>query len=209
MLIVRDFSNMFQRMSGMPVNSRGGQDMLKRAGIDTNSRQYQAVMQSMSEHGGVGYTNVQAIKNRMSRYDKDGDYISPFSGLAGLVVTDKNRGEKNRIIDIPESSRDAMFELTKREFIRENGIGNGDTTNRYDVYLDLYRKMDKQDRLAAGHTLEQYERAYTQAFVDAVKAIDPKWRLGDSILAGALDGITRESIDNSFVKPGGSLDLMI
>lgn len=29
MLIVRDFSNMFQRMSGMPVNSRGGQDMLK------------------------------------------------------------------------------------------------------------------------------------------------------------------------------------
>ena len=91
----------------------------------------------------------------MSRYDKDGDYISPFSGLAGLVVTDKNRGEKNRIIDIPESSRDAMFELTKREFIRENGIGNGDTTNRYDVYLDLYRKMDKQDRLAAGHTLEQ------------------------------------------------------
>ncbi len=65
--------------------------MLKRAGIDTNSRQYQAVMQSMSEHGGVGYTNVQAIKNRMSRYDKDGDYISPFSGLAGLVVTNKNR----------------------------------------------------------------------------------------------------------------------
>ena len=64
MLIVRDFSNMFQRMSGMPVNSRGGQDMLKRAGIDTNSRQYQAVMQSMSEHGGVGYTKCSGYQKQ-------------------------------------------------------------------------------------------------------------------------------------------------
>lgn len=210
MLMIRDFSNRFQQISGMPINGKGGKNTLKKAGIDTSSKQYRAVMRSMSAAcSGVGYTNVQAIKNRMSRYDKDGDYISPVTGLAGLAGTEKNLAEKNRIIDIPESSRDAMFELTKREFIRENGIGNGDTTNRYDVYLDLYRKMDKQDRLAAGHTLEQYERAYTQAFVDAVKAIDPKWRPGDSIPAGALDGITRESIDNSFVKPGGSLDLMI
>lgn len=126
MLIVRDFSNRFQQISGMPINSKGGKDMLKRAGIDTNSKQYQAVMKSMSAAcSGVGYTNVQAIKNRMSRYDKDGDYISPVTGLAGLVVTEKNCAEKNRIIDIPESSRDEMFELTKKEFLQENGVGNG------------------------------------------------------------------------------------
>ena len=110
MLMIRDFSNRFQQISGMPINSKGGKDMLKRAGIDTNSKQYQAVMKSMSAAcSGVGYTNVQAIKNRMSRYDKDGDYISPVTGLAGLVVTEKNRAEKNRIIDIPESSRDEMW----------------------------------------------------------------------------------------------------
>lgn len=206
MLIVRDFSNRFQQMSGMPINSKGGKNMLKKAGIDTNSKQYQAVMQSMSSacHG-VGYTNVQAIKNRMSRYDKDGDYISPVTGLAGLVVTDKNRAEKNRIIDIPESSRDEMFELTKKEFLRENGVGNGDTTKRSDVYLNLYRKMDKNDRLAAGNTLRQYERAYTQAFVDAAKAVDPKWEPGKAIPSSALDGITRESIDSSLVKSGSEL----
>ena len=48
MLIIRDFSNRFQQISGMPINSKGGKDMLKRAGIDTNSKQYQAVMKSMS-----------------------------------------------------------------------------------------------------------------------------------------------------------------
>ncbi len=206
MLIVRDLSNRFQEISGMPINSKGGKNMLKKAGIDTNSKQYQAVMGSMSAAcSGVGYTNVQAIKNRMSRYDKDGDYISPVTGLAGLVVTDKNRAEKNRIIDIPESSRDEMFELTRKEFLRENGVGNGDTTKRSDVYLNLYRKMDKNDRLAAGNTLRQYERAYTRAFVDAVKTVDPKWKPGKAIPSGALDGITRESIDSSLVKSGSEL----
>ena len=206
MLIIRDFSNRFQQISGMPINSKGGKDMLKRGGIDTNSKQYQAVMKSMSAAcSGVGYTNVQAIRNRMSRYDKDGDYISPVTGLAGLVVTEKNRAEKNRIIDIPESSRDEMFELAKKEFLQENGVGNGDNTRRSDVYLNLYRKMDKKDRLAAGNTLRQYERAYIQAFVDAVKKVNPKWEPGKPIPSEALDGITRESIDNLLVQSGGSL----
>ena len=89
------------------LNSSSVQAQLKAAGIDTGSKQYQAVIQSMSAAGnGAGYTNIQAIKNRMSRYDKDGDYICPVTGLAGLVVTEKNRAEKNRIIPIPESSRD-------------------------------------------------------------------------------------------------------
>ena len=206
MLIIRDFSNRFQQMSGMPINSKGGKDILRKAGIDTNSKQYQAVMQSMSSAShGVGYTTVSAIKNRMSRYDKDGDYVSPLTGMAGLVVTDKNRASKNKIISIPESSRDEMFELTKKEFLRENGVANGDTTKRTDVYMNLYRKMNKNDRLAAGHTLEQYERAYTQAFVDAVKKINPKWEPGKPIPDGALDGITRESIDNSLVTSGSEL----
>ena len=209
MSMIMDYGFLLQSMPGTSKTNRTGnfslsqlnsssvQAQLKAAGIDTGSKQYQAVIQSMSAAGnGAGYTNIQAIKNRMSRYDKDGDYICPVTGLAGLVVTEKNRAEKNRIIPIPESSRDEMFELTKREFLRENGVGNGDTTNRSDVYLNLYRKIHKNDRLAAGNTLEQYERVYTQAFVNAVKAVNPKWKPGDLIPEGALDGITRESIEN-------------
>ena len=63
----------------------------------------------------------------------------------------------------------------------------------------------KDDRLAAGNTLSQYERAYRQAFVDAVKAVDPKWEPGKAIPSGALDGITRESVESSLVKSGGKL----
>ncbi len=64
--------------------------------------------------------------------------------------------------------------------MRENGVGNGDTTRRSDVYLNLYQKMDKNDRLAAGNTLRQYERAYTQAFADAVKKADPQMGAGQA-----------------------------
>ncbi len=171
-----DYGFLFQTMFGTSKTNATGsfklsqlsnssvQAQLKAAGIDTSSKQYKAVIQSMSAAcKGIGYTNIQAIKNRMSRYDSDGDYISPVTGMAGLVVTEKNRAEKEKIISIPESSRDEMFELTKQEFLRENGVGNGDTTKRSDVYLNLYRKMDKNDRLAAGNTLRQYEQAYTQA----------------------------------------------
>lgn len=143
----------------------------------------------------------------MSRYDKDGDYISPVTGMAGLVITDKNVANKNKITSIPESSRDEMFELTKREFIQENGIGNGDTTKRTDVYINMYRKMDKNDRLAAGNTLRQYERAYTQAFVNAIKTVDPKWEVGKPIPSGVLDNIKRENVEALMSTSGNSVGI--
>ena len=150
----------------------------------------------------------------MKNYDKDGDYINPINGLAGLLVTDENMAEKNRIIDIPESSRQEMFDLTKKEFLQENGVSNGDRTKRSDVYTHLYRKMKKEDRLAAGHTLEQYERAYRKAFIEEVKKVSPSWQVGRPIPSGALDGITRESVESTLVQNGSSLvkqsmDIMI
>lgn len=36
-----------------------------------------------------------------------------------------------------------MFEQTKKEFLRENGVLNGDTTKRSDVYTNMYRKVKK------------------------------------------------------------------
>lgn len=207
MLIVRDISNRFQQISGMPLSSSKTRAKLKQSGINTNSMQYKAAISSMerSVSGGIGYTTVQGIKNRMRRFDKDGDHINPFTGLAGLEVTDKNRASKNKIISIPESSRDEMFESTKREFLRENGVHNGNTTKRTDVYINLYRKMQKNDRLAAGHTLDQYERQYYQAFYDAAKTADPNWEIGRPVQPGALDHITRESVESSLVKSGGEL----
>ncbi len=218
---IMDYSFLFQNMPGASktsktniigsfqlsqLNSSSVQAQLKAAGINTNSKQYKAALkQMMSNANGAMYANVQGIKNLMKGYDKNGDWIDPTTGLTGLLVTEENAASRKRIISIPESSKDEMFELTKKEFLRENGVSNGDRTKRSDVYTNMYRKVQKDDRLAAGHTLEQYERAYRQAFVDAARKADPKWEIGKPIPSGALDGITRESIDSTLVKSGSKL----
>ena len=40
-----------------------------------------------------------------------------------------------------------------------------------------------------------YERIYRQAFYDAAKTADPNWEIGKPIKEGALDNVTRESIE--------------
>lgn len=217
---ITDYSFLFQSMFGMKSNagmvnplrvsslsSGSVQAQLKAAGIDMNSAQYKAAIKEMTKHAGSSgmFTNVQAIKNLMSQYDKDGDYIDPNTGLAGLVVTEENAVSRKKLISISESSLEDMFEVTKKEFLQGNGMGNGDTTRRSDVYTDLYRKMGKKDRLAAGYTLSQYEKAYTQAFIAAAKAADPTWKAGKPIKSGALDGITRETVEANLSKSGNRL----
>ena len=218
---ITDYSFLFESMFGTKstkgtsiigsfqlsqLNSSSIQAQLKAAGIDTNSRQYKAAIKEMMQNGnGAMYTNIQCIINSMKCYDKDGDFINPRNGLAGLVLTAENVGSQKRIISISESSKDEMFELTKKEFLRENGVLNGDTTRRTDVYDNLYRKTEKNDRLAAGYTMEQYERAYRQAFLDAARKADPKWEIGKPIPFGALDGITRESVESQLAKSGNTL----
>ncbi len=217
-----DYTYLFQNMPGVSktstnligsfqlsqINSGSVQSQLRAAGIDTNSKQFKAVMKEMmsaSKGNGAMFTNIQAIKNSMKSYDQDGDYIDPTTGLAGLLVTEENESSRKRIISIPESSKEEMFEQTKREFLRENGVLNGDTTKRSDVYTNMYRKVTKKDRLAAGYTMQQYERSYRQAFLDAARKADPSWEIGRPIPAGALDGITRASVENA----RGALDVRI
>lgn len=141
---ITDYSFLFQSMFGRKstnlvntiqlsqLNSGSVKSQLKAAGIDTNSKQY----------------------------NSSGDWIDSNTGLTGLNVTDENRNSYKHTISIPESSRDEMFELAKKEFLKENGTLNGDTTKRESVYTNLYKKMKKDDRLSAGWTLEQYEHQY-------------------------------------------------
>ena len=150
---ITDYGFLFQQMFGTKgtkstsaigsfqlsqLNSSSIQSQLKAAGIDTNSAQYKAaIKQMMSNANGAMYTNIQSIKNLMKSYDKDGDYIDPTTGLAGLLLTDENASSQKRIISILESSKDEMFEQTKKEFLQENGVLNGDTTKRSDVYTNI------------------------------------------------------------------------
>ena len=207
---ITDYSFLFQSISGSTktnrvnniqmsqIGSKSVRTQLKAAGIDTNSKQYKAAIKNMQKgSNGMMFTNVNAIKNQMKQYDSNGDWIDPDTGMTGLLVTDENRNSYKHMISIPESSREEMFELAKKEFINGNGMVNGDTTKRGDIYTSMQRKMNKNDRLSATWTLEQYESKYRKAFVAAAKAADPKWDFGKPIPVGALDGIKREDIEAS------------
>lgn len=161
------------------------------------------MMKSTGGAAGAMFTNVQAIKNLMSGYNSDGDYTAGGLIVPGMNATGMSIYEHHKIIDISEDARQKMFENCKREFIAENGVANGDTTKRSDVFRAFQLSIKKEDRLKGTWTLEQYERQYNKAFYAAVKAADPSWKPGKQIPAGVLDGITRESIDKSLVKTQG------
>ena len=186
------------------LNSGSIQSQLKAAGIDTNSKQYKAVIQQMSKDGcnGSMFTSVQSIKNLMKNYNSRGEWVEPTTGLTGLLVTDETGDSYKKIIDIPESSKDKMFEAVKNIYLNNNGMTDG--TGKTEIYMDMYRQMKSDDRLSAGYTLRQYHLAYTQAFVSAIKAVDPTWEYGKVVPSGALDSVTRESVESQLVKSGNT-----
>ena len=186
------------------LNSGSIQSQLKAAGIDTNSKQYKAVIQQMSKDGcnGSMFTSVQSIKNLMKNYNSRGEWVEPTTGLTGLLVTDETGDSSKKIIDIPENSKDKMFEAVKNTYLNNNGMTDG--TGKTEIYMDMYRQMKSDDRLSAGYTLRQYHLAYTQAFVSAIKAVDPTWEYGKAVPSGALDSVTRESVESQLVKSGNT-----
>ena len=222
MLNIRNYSYLIQSMFGgtkatwgvgsaLPgmfqfsqLNSGSIQSQLKAAGIDTNSKQYKAVIQQMSKDGcnGSMFTSVQSIKNLMKNYNSRGEWVEPTTGLTGLLVTDETGDSYKKIIDIPESSKDKMFEAVKNIYLNNNGMTDG--TGKTEIYMDMYRQMKSDDRLSAGYTLRQYHLAYTQAFVSAIKAVDPTWEYGKAVPSGALDSVTRESVESQLVKSGNT-----
>ena len=112
-----------------------------------------------------------------------------------------------KIIHISEDARQKMFDETKRHFLQEYGVANGNTTKRSEVFREFQLSIPKEDRLKGTWTLGQYERAYRQAFYDAVKEVDPNWELGEPFSRRVLDNVTRESVDNALVKSGRNLVL--
>ena len=186
------------------LNSSSIQSQLKAAGIDTSSKRYKAVIQQMTKDGCTGsmFTNVQSIKNLMKNYNSRGEWVDPDTGLTGLLVTDETGDSYKKIIDIPESSKDKMFEAVKNNFLNNNGMGDG--KGKTEIYMDMYKQMKSDDRLSAGWTLGQYHKAYAQAFKSAIKTVDPTWDYGKAIPSGVLDGITRESVESQLVKSGNT-----
>lgn len=203
----------------MAINIRYTSDNYQYKTINTNSKQYQAVARNsladiimneamMSDKERLVYETFGGreaiIKNKMKMYDSDGNLLNA-EGVAGMDMTGKSLSEKQQIIDVSEEYRQKMFDLVKKEYIRENGVANGDTTKRGDVYTAYQKSVKIDDRLKGTWTLQQYERAYRKACYNAVKSADPNWEIGQSFDSKILDSVTREGVESTLVKSGSRL----
>ena len=142
------------------------------------------------------FTNVRAIKNLMKNYNSRGEFVDS-DGLTGLIVTDETGDNYKMIIDIPESSKDKMFEAVRGSFLHRNGMGDGKGDT--EIFTDMYRQMKSDDRLSAGYTLRQYRSAYVQTFKSAIKEVDPT-----VVPSDAINGITRESVESQLTQSGNT-----
>ena len=188
-------------------------------GINTNSKQYKAlkekgwlsgIMQNeamMSPEEKMIYEifggRDTIVNNLMKQFDSDGDLLNT-NGVAGMDVTGKGTSWQ-QLTGVSEEYRQKMFDNVKREFIQENGISNGDTTKRSDIFKDYQLSVSKDKRLSGTWTLEQYEGQYRAAMYAAVKLANPNWKSGQKFDTSILDNVTRESVEATLVKNGNRL----
>ena len=185
--------------------------------INTNSKQYQAAARdslsaiiaeemTMTPEERYMYElfggRERIMKNKMQMYDSDGNMLNAH-GIAGICMNGVSLAEAHQIISVPDEWKEKMFDETKRHFIQEYGVANGDTTKRSEVFQGYQRSTSVENRLKGTWTLGQYEKAYRQAFYDAVKAENPDWELGKPFDTSILDKISREDIEKSLVKANG------
>lgn len=186
-------------------------------GINKNSAQYKAAAKdslssviatemTMSPEERYMYElfggRERIMKNKMQMYDSEGHMLNA-NGIAGMCMTGVSLAEAHQIISVPDEWKQKMFEETKRHFIQENGVADGDTTKRSDVFQGYQRSTSVENRLKGTWTLGQYEKAYRRAFYNAVKSENPDWEIGKPFDSSILNKISREDIESSLVKANG------
>ena len=204
---------------GININTGYGlRDNYKYKTINKNSKQYQAAAKDnlsgiieaemmmtpeqkmIYEMFGGREANMKA---HMQWYDAQGNMLNGIGGVAGMCMNGVSLEEAHQIIDVPEEWKEKMFQETKRHYLQENGVANGDTTRRSEIFEGYQRSTSIEKRLKGTWTLGQYEQAYRRAFYNAVKSANPNWEIGQSFDSSILDKISRKDIENSLVKVQG------
>lgn len=145
------------------------------------------------------------MKNVMSNFDSDGDFTAGGKVVPGMYMGkdgEVDRSTWQQIINVSDESRQKMFDNVKREFIQENGISNGDTTKRSQIFREYQLSVKKEDRAKGTWTLQQYEGKYRSAMYAAVKAANPDWKPGQPFDSSILDSVTRELAESNLVQSG-------
>ena len=140
------------------------------------------------------------MKAHMQWYDSKGNLLNGIGGVAGMSMDGVSLQEAHQIIDVPDEWKEKMFQETKRHYIQENGVSNGDTTRRSEIFEGYQRSTSIDKRLKGTWTLGQYEQAYKTAFYNAVKSANPNWQIGQSFDSSILDKVSRKDVEASLQK---------
>lgn len=208
----------------MHISGFGTSNNYSYKGIGTNSKQYRAAADEyladviaeedmMTPEQKMLYELLGGreahMRNVMGNFNSNGDFV----GSGGVVVPGMYHGRDGavdrsawqQLIDVSDDARQKMFDNVKREFIQENGISNGDTTRRSNIFREYQLSVKKEDRAKGTWTLQQYEGKYRSAMYAAVKAANPKWEPEQPFNPGILDSVTRESVESTLMKSGNTL----
>lgn len=137
--------------------------------------------------------------NQATCFDENGEIINSM-GVSGMCINGKNPSEYRKIIGISNEGKQKLFDMVKSEFIENNGVLNGDTTRKSDVYAEYQKSIPKKDRLKATWTLGELEQEYRNALIDVVKSANPDWNIGEKFDSSILSVVTRESISGTVDK---------
>lgn len=140
------------------------------------------------------------MKGHMQWYDSKGNMLNAPGGIAGMSMDGVSLQEAHQIIDVPDEWKEKMFQETKRHYIQENGVSNGDTTRRSEIFEGYQRSTSIDKRLKGTWTLGQYEQAYKVAFYNAVKSSNPDWKIGQPFDSSILNKVSRKNIEASLEK---------
>jgi len=112
MPVIRNFSNDVQQVSGLPINRNDGKNMLKKSGIDTDSKQYLA-QAAMKKRDSVEIS--AAAYERKATEDK----MTATSGKDTLGIT---KGDKDNSFVIHFSDSAIVSRAVSRGYITVNGM---------------------------------------------------------------------------------------
>lgn len=137
--------------------------------------------------------------NQAKHLDEDGEIINS-QGVSGMCIHGKDPSEYRQIIGVSEEGKQNLFDMVKSEFIENNGVLNGDTTRKSEVFAQYQKSIPKGDRLKATWTLGELEQEYREALIDAVKKENPDWKIGESFDSSILSNVTRKSVSGAIDK---------
>lgn len=200
-------SNLARIRGGLSMKSRYGRFSSK-SGMNasgTKSNSYHVTKQS----GGSSAVRMMDLSSISSKSVKSKRTLAKYAASLASGSSDLFSAEipisGQQIVKVPESTRQAIFDETKRRFIENNGSVDDPSAQRAEIYQDYLKGTSKRNQASGTWTLTQYESQYRAAMTDAVKASNPSWKEGQPFNRKALDSVTREGVEKRLVSDGVNL----